>query len=201
MSDFVAGPGRGAEETEGDGFAGDESEFAVFERFFGAFLHALGNDADGFDFRFQAGDGEGGGFESEIIGAGGAGADADAFAAERDASVMGGAAGDGEIEVDAGQFGNGFAGPAGEEFENALAEGGRVEDAAVEEDGVGAEKRAGAERFGNGGGELRVGLGVGEASGEEAGEVFADDGIVRVGESEFAEAGGAVRRGMIVDGG
>ena len=86
--------GGGVEEAELGGFADDEAELAVGEVKFGAFLHAEGNDGEGFERSGHAGDGGHGAFDADVVSARDAAADAHAAALAGEA-VVGCAAGDG----------------------------------------------------------------------------------------------------------
>ena len=116
----VGSAGGGAEEAELGGLADDQAELGAGDLGLGAFLHTHRNDADGLDWRFDARDGGGGGFHADVVGPGDPSSNPDASAGA-DGSVVGGASGDGEVEVGGFQEGNGFAGPGREDLHESVA--------------------------------------------------------------------------------
>ena len=104
---FVLATEGGREKAEPGGFANDEAEFLRRDFGFGAFFHPERGDTERAHGRFEAGNSGNGGFDSDVVGARGAAADANAVALA-DPSVVSRAAGDGEVEVSAGEFFDGI---------------------------------------------------------------------------------------------
>ena len=167
-------------------FADDESDFLAGDLERGSFFHAVRHDTQRMQRAWRAGDGESGRFDTNVVGTGGAAADAES-AVLFHASVIGGAARDGEVEIlaSAERLRSAlFREPRGEGVADAFLEGGRLEHAAVEEQVGGT---AG-------------GLAFGGLFDEEAGEVAADRGVGFVGEAELFEAGGGAADRFVGDG-
>src|SRR5262249_10937650 len=94
VAELVVDAGEGAEEAEGDGPVGDELQGIVVDLDGGAFLGAAGYQAYGGELavpRFAEGD---------VVGAGQSAAHENTAARRSGVGVVGGASGDGKVEVD-----------------------------------------------------------------------------------------------------
>ena len=158
VADVIFRTVQRAVEAEADGPVSDELEACVVDGHLGALFAAAGGEADGLlAVRRQA----------DEVSPGEAAADEDALAAGADVGVVGGADGDGEIEVAVFEDGRALGEPVFEHVGDALTEEFRDEEAAVEQDGVGS---------------------VGDAVvGEEGGQMLGDGGVGDIGQAEFAE--------------
>ncbi len=111
-----------------------QAEFFSLDEEFAPFFHALRNDAERFDRRFEARDGRHGSFQADVVGTRGARFDADTLAGRAIASVKGRAPGHREVRLKSFEFANRLTViPKGEQIENTPADRGGVEYAAVEE--------------------------------------------------------------------
>ncbi len=115
------------------------------------------------------------------------------------AAIDRGAAGDGEVGLEALQFANRLAGvPGGEKVEDTGAHRLGLEDAAVEQH-RGGHQGGGPGAWPNQGGELFAGFDVLQAAAEEARDVLADHRIGRIGQAEFLQTAATVLVRQIVD--
>jgi hypothetical protein len=110
-----------------------------------------------------------------------------------ESGVDSGSEGDGVVGAGALEFADGAVRPAAELVENAIAERAGIEDAAVEENGVGDQERGAVDFCGAADGFEKLGGrgDVGFRAGEEAGEVLRDGGVSGVGKAGLAQATGA----------